>query len=163
MRSLGIEIDDGGLLKFDPEIEKKEKELLLQLRATNEEIAKRAVDILTTYPPETAGNFPPAPYWERGVGLINSDGKTVQVSEKYGEARDRWRYQTTFGQTEIKTLASTDIPYAPYVGDADLQAWFHAANGWMTNEEVVDFIAPEAQEMMSETLGTAFIDLFTNQ
>lgn len=158
MPSVNIEIEDGGLLEFDPKLEAVERDLLNNIKATNEEIAHRAVDILTTYPPETPGNFPPAPYWVRGEGMVNAAGETIRESYKYGESKDRWQYQTSVGMREVVTRASTTIPYAPYVGSADLQAWFHERNGWLTDEEVVDFIQPEAQERMNEALLT-YVDL----
>jgi hypothetical protein len=161
-RELSLDIDDGGLLDFNPDLKKYQKEVLARIRSTNESIARTAVEILTTYPPETAGNFPPPPYWQRGVGMINSNGNVIsgQESFKYGNSQDIWKYQTRVMPTQVETRASTDIPYAPYVGDADLQAWFHRDTGWMTDKETVDFIEPQAQEMLNAEIGT-LVDLFT--
>ncbi len=161
-KNLSISIEADKFMSFDLDIDNVERQLLKRLRDTNEEMAHRAVEILTTYPPEVPGNFPPAPYWQRGTGMINSFGETIQPSKQYGQSKDRWNYETYFTRSEIVTKASTNIPYAPYVGNVDLQAWFHEEAGWMTDDETVKFIEPEAQDAFSEAIGMALIDLFQN-
>lgn len=143
--SINILLDDGGVVSLKFAGRAIEQAVLERLMLTNEEIARDAVERLTAEPPLTPGNFPPAPYWERGEGMKNAAGETIEPSERYGKSRDRWQYETTTRPGEVLTVASTDIPYAPYVGDANLQAWFHRENGWLTDQDVVEAMLPIAQ------------------
>lgn len=143
--ALDILVDDGGAVKLRADYRGIEQQVLSRLKAANEKIAHDAVEMLTQYPPETQGNFPPPPYWERGEGMKNAAGETTEKSYKYGESKDRWRYETSVGNGEVVTRASTEVPYAPYVSDANLQAWFHAENGWLTDVDVVNEMEPIAQ------------------
>jgi len=152
--SINILLDDGGVLALRFSAPAIERAVLDRLAAANENVARDAVEMLTMEPPLTPGNFPPAPYWERGVGMKNAAGETVELSEKYGKSRDRWEYETSIRPGEVLTVASTDIPYAPYVGDSNLQAWFHAENGWLTDEEVVAAMLPIAQREADAILAT---------
>ena len=152
--SISLLLDDGGVVNLRFSAPAIERAVLERLMAANEKIAKDAVEMLTAEPPLTPGNFPPAPYWERGIGMKNAAGETVELSEKYGRSKNRWQYETDIRPGEVLTVASTDIPYAPYVGDANLQAWFHAENGWLTDEEVVAAMLPIAQREVDTILGS---------
>lgn len=148
--TISIDIDDGGFSSFDFASIERRSELLNKLRATNEMIAHEAVEMLTEYPPPVPGNFPPPPYWERGVGMKNGAGDTTEPSKMYGNSADRWQYDTTVGNGEVVTRATTNIPYAPYVGSEQFQAWFH--EGWATDAEVVEKMEPRAQALMDEAI-----------
>jgi hypothetical protein len=153
--SINILLDDGGVISLRFPGRAIEQTVLDQLMIVNEKVAKDAVELLTSEPPLTPGNFPPAPYWERNVGMKNAAGETIELSEKYSRSKDRWQYETSLRPGEVLTVASTDIPYAPYVGNADLQAWFHAENGWLTDDQVVAAMLPEAQKEADTVLRSA--------
>jgi hypothetical protein len=107
------------------------------LEQDTEILAREAVDTLTTYPPESEGNFPPPPYWERGVGLVGGQGQLYRPSQRYGDSGERWEYNTSTVGDTVTTVATTDITYAPYLGDPKRQAGFHARRGWKTTEQAI--------------------------
>ena len=103
-------------------------------------MARAAVADLTTPPPLTSGNFPPAPYWVRGEGLIGGQGQLLRRSSQYSNSEERWDYQTYYDGGAAATRASideTDIPYAPYLGDPNRQFHIHGRNGWKTTDDVI--------------------------
>ena len=148
--TISLEVEDGGLSTFDFARIERRNELMAKLRATNEQIAHEAIEMLTAYPPPVPGNFPPPPYWERGVGMINGAGDVIEPSMQYGNSAERWQYKTNVGTGEVVTIASTEIPYAPYLGDDQFQARWH--EGWMTDEEVKDRIEPRAAGLVDATI-----------
>jgi len=77
---------------------------------------------LRRYPPATAANQPPAPYYQRGSGTIYASGRSSGTSENYGK---KWNVQASRYNTEISNSAS----YAPYLA-GEQQAKHMQRLGW---------------------------------
>ena len=99
--------------------------------AANNEIAEMILDTegLRKYPPETAANRPPEPYYIRGRGTqykSRNDGR----SEQYGT---RWtKTETDYYSLKIGNTAS----YAKYLTDEKEQARRMARIGWRKIKDV---------------------------
>lgn len=128
-----------------------EQEINNRLKLLSQDIAKEAVSILTEPPQPGAGNFPPEPYWERGVGM-HKGGKLTELSYQYSNSAERWKYETSVADGAVVTKASTLIPYAPYLGDPLLQAKLQGNKGWATTDKVVQAIEPMADALLSQTI-----------
>jgi hypothetical protein len=88
---------------------------------------------LATYPPETAANHPPTPYYKRGAGMVYKD-RVDDSSEKYGS---RFTVQREGFGARIGNSAS----YAKYLA-GDQQSKAMAKIGWrklidVANEKIV--------------------------
>ncbi len=150
--TVNITVDKTDFEKFIPALEETNKLVEARLVKNNRVIAEAAVEILTEYPPVGEGNFPPAPYWERGVGMIGAGGNITEPSRQYGESKERWGYKTAVTGNGVITVASTGVPYAPYVGSPELQTSWHKDRGWKTTDEVEEKINPIAQQSLENTV-----------
>ena len=61
-----------------------------------------------SYPPAPAGSKPPAPYYQRGMGMVYKSGPGKATSEKLGT-------QWTVESTDYKTTISNRASYARWV------------------------------------------------
>ena len=84
------------------------------------------------YPPSTAANQPPVPYYKRGKGTQYKK-RNLGNSERYGT---KWTAKPDSDgyKTEVGNTAS----YGKYLGDEDLQAQHMAAIGWRKLKEVAE-------------------------
>lgn len=89
-----------------------------------EEAAAEVLDTtgIRRYPPATAANQPPTPYYQRGVGTVYKGG-TRHTSQRYGS---RWKIKSR-GYTTVATNTAT---YAKYLVGDDDQAKAMAKIGW---------------------------------
>lgn len=120
-----IEVKVTGIGTLIKKLERFLGELKTAYGEANIEVANMILDTegLRKYPPETAANRPPEPYYIRGRGMqykSRNDGR----SEQYNR---RWQMTTTDSYSlRITNTAS----YAPYLTDKDKQARRMAVIGW---------------------------------
>lgn len=75
------------------------------------------------YPPATAANRPPTPYYIRGMG-IQLKSRNLGNSEQYGK---QWTEPVSEG---FKTVSKNTASYGPFLVDDLRQAAHMAAIGW---------------------------------
>lgn len=84
---------------------------------------------LRAYPPETAANMPPTPYYIRGQGMQYASyntGSSERYGSRYGgDGGDAWSLSARGYTAKAENTAS----YAPYVGGQQ-QAAHMARKGW---------------------------------
>lgn len=98
---------------------------------------------LRLYPPETAANRPPTPYYIRGTGT-QYKSRNDYKSEQLGS---RWVLKETYMATEIKNTAS----YAPYV-HGDRQSARMAKIGWVKVSSAFPKARPKALRKIDEAI-----------
>jgi hypothetical protein len=113
------------------------RELEQTMEAAGEQAARTILETegLRKYPPLTAANQPPTPYYIRGQGTQYAGGNRNN-SERYGT---QFYVEASGYSTKVGNRAS----YAPYLTDEKLQARAMAAKGWRKLLEV-------AQEQIGE-------------
>lgn len=102
--------------------------------------------VIAQYPPATAANQPrPGQTWyERGYGTRwgRKDGSIG--GRKSSEALGRgWNVQA---ESARRVVVANSASYGPLVQSAQHQAPFHAARGWITDEQVIE---QEAETVMA--------------
>lgn len=139
----------------DMEIPSTTLKVLNDLQDTNdllrEEVSRELVSIaglftsqITEYPPETAGNNPPPPYYSRGVGYIRRGNVINPVSEQFGDNVSFRRLVNS--EKEVSVLVSLRPSYSKWLVGSTQQAWFHARNGWKTIRQVLRGLDIDADE-----------------
>jgi hypothetical protein len=100
------------------------------LRAAGKEASNEVLDTIGVrrYPPSTAANAPPVPYYIRGRGMQTSANRNNLKSEKYGS---RW---SVTNDPYITTMTN-NTSYAKYLG-GDRQAEAMARIGWRKVRDV---------------------------
>ncbi len=93
---------------------------------------------LRMYPPETAANRPPTPYYIRGRGMQYKYGNTGS-SERYGT---RWTTESQAYTAKASNIAS----YAKYLAVEGQQVFWARTYGWRTLIRV-------AREKLSQIIG----------
>lgn len=134
-----IQIKVEGLDKLQEALRKFPRQVGKYLGGAGKETAKRVIlptEGLQKYPPATAANFPPTPYYIRGRGTQYKSHNTL-TSERLGT---QWYERTTLQnyQTEVGNRSS----YAKFVHGQE-QARFMAPKGWrklleVAREKIVD-------------------------
>lgn len=113
----------------------------LMAARTLQRAAKSAGEIIKDdagqYPPESAANQPPAPYYQRGMGTVTSSGKVRRTSENLSK---RWRMDANASGVDITNTAS----YAQFV-HGRRQASFHARRGWKQLKPTARRLMPQIQ------------------
>lgn len=120
MSEVIIEVDDELLQRA---LKKAPKELQLNMAMAGAEALSEVLDTegIRQYPPETAANHPPTPYYVRGQGTQYASYNKGN-SEQYGK---RWGIQHGYYTSTAESFAS----YAPYLGGEE-QASHMASKGW---------------------------------
>lgn len=143
---LSIAVKIKNALKIKGGVERISAVVKEEFSGFNSEKAKSFIDIISEYPPITRGNMPPPPYWSRGRGrVVNKAGMISVPSEHLTES---WQIQEFVAPFRSRTTISNPASYAALVvGDDDhkdsqgySQTWFHAENGWLTINEVLNAV-----------------------
>ena len=124
MTQPALEVELKGLDKLNRAMKKFPKTVAKNLGAAGKESAEDIVlstEGLRNYPPETAANKPPTPYYIRGVGTQTQSSNYLN-SERLGT---RWNVTRRGFQTSVSNPAS----YARYVHGEE-QAGAMADIGW---------------------------------
>ncbi len=130
-----VKITVEGLDKIMAGLNKFPRQIGIYIGKAGGEAANRVVlptQGLQKYPPATAANFPPYPFYERGKGVQTSQWHNTGSSEKFGTQWYTKRELSEF-TTEIGNRAS----YGIYVS-GDRQPAHMAAKGWRKLPEVVN-------------------------
>lgn len=106
------------------------------LKSIGETVKKKA----KKYPPKSAANFPPAPYYKRSVGTVRADGTDDRSSQRLG---DQW--YVTPGQWAV--LIGNPVTYAPYVHGPE-QVAIHGQRGWQQLLPTAEAELPEIMNQM---------------
>lgn len=93
------------------------------IRDTLTEYAVLVQGDVKPYPPTSAANRPPEPYYQRGVGTVTKSG--VRHTSYNGGIRKNWYVKSTPKQVVL----GNEAPYSGWVQGVD-QAWYHAARRW---------------------------------
>ena len=101
-----------------------------------EKIMRAAIEQAKIYPPETAGNQPPPPYYSRGVGMIGRGG-TLTTGKESQNLKDRWAFGISSLPEGADGTVFNQATYAGYVQDEDWQAIWHKQHGWLTMQELL--------------------------
>lgn len=118
-----LEIKVKGLDKVLDGTKKLVREIEWGMTKAGQEASKEIVETegLQKYPPTTAANRPPVPYYVRGEGMQTARGNDGK-SERYGT-------QFYTKQSDYTTTIGNSAGYAPYLG-GDEQARAMARIGW---------------------------------
>ena len=106
---------------------------------------------LKTYPPETAANHPPTPYYIRGRGTETAHGNEGN-SEKAGT-------QFYTRSESYKTYVGNRASYARYLFARDTQARAMARIGWRTLEDVIEEKMPEIMDVYTNWTAKTLKDI----
>ena len=120
-----LKIEVKGLDKVMSKLDKFPKEIQSHIAQAGKEAAERVLlktQGLKKYPPATAANQPPAPYYVRGRGMQYVKRNNMS-SERLGT---RWTVESKNLQTKIGNSAS----YAKWVHGDDTQAKAMEKIGW---------------------------------
>ena len=125
-----------------------------ELGNTINDILRSAIVTAADYPPTTAGNFPPPPYYERGVGMYDRYGNLRQdrLSENLGA---QWDYEVRVTPEEVDGVVVNTATYSGYVQDEDEQAWFHKLHNWSTMQDILRAQIGEATRGPGFTISVA--------
>lgn len=107
------------------------------LQAAAQSAGETIVDDAGQYPPESAANNPPAPYYQRGMGTVTSSGSIRRTSENLSK---RWRTDAKATGVDIENTAS----YAQFV-HGRRQARFHGRRGWRKLKPTARRLMPQIQ------------------
>src|SRR3990167_9393680 len=99
------------------------RETISAMQDSNEMVAQEAA----IYPPETEANFPPPPFYIRGVGTQISDTLNFNESEQLGT---RWVTDINTSNKEVLGEIDNTASYAPFVHGRQGQKSYHAGRGW---------------------------------
>ncbi len=127
-----IKIEVQGIEKIQAALAKFPKEIGKALQGAGKDAATNVIfptEGLKKYPPLTAANAPPEPYYIRGKGTMYKSGLKA-TSERLGT--QFYAKKASSFSTEIGNRAS----YAKYVVGDD-QAWMHTPHGWRVLSMVV--------------------------
>lgn len=142
-----INVSSSELDKAIKEVVDARVKMLKAMRDTLIEQLNHAITILSTYPPETGGNRPPPPYWQRDYGQIGRGGNLVVPSQHLTKS---WIVNDQTDMAGVYVSAKTDVTYAPYVIGSRHQSRIHEQNGW-----------PKVREALNQ-VGLAGADEFVN-
>lgn len=103
---------------------------------------------LRTYPPETAANRPPTPYYIRGRGMQYKSGNTGG-SQRYGS---HWETEASTYRAQAK---NTGVDYNVFLGGEN-QVWWASGYGWKklfsTAKEMIDQIVEIYKDALDKTI-----------
>jgi hypothetical protein len=98
---------------------------------------------LQNYPPATAANAPPTPYYIRGRGTQIGG---VRVPEYNNLSSKRLGTRWTVTSSGMRTRIGNSASYAPFV-HGEVQAWFMAAHGWLKLSDTAQSKLPEITQI----------------
>lgn len=135
-----IEVEVEGLDRIIEAMKRFPKVVTKNMAAAGLESLNVVLDTtgLRQYPPETAANRPPTPYYIRGRGMQYKSGNTGS-SERYGT---KWRTEVEAYTAKASNIAS----YAKYLADEEEQVFWARTYGWRTLIRV-------AREKLSQIIG----------
>jgi hypothetical protein len=128
-----------------------------ELESMMDEILRESILEAEDYPPETAGNQPPPPYYQRGRGMIGFDGGVIKGKESQN-LKGSWRSEVIRDPDGVSGRIINFALYAGLVQDEDIQTVFHAAHGWRPIQSLVRFAAAQRRSGPGATAGPGSTD-----
>lgn len=118
-----IEVEVSGIKEWIAALKKFPTVLPKNMASAGLEAINMILDTvgLRAYPPETAANRPPTPYYQRGLGTVYKTGVSA-TSENYGK---KWTTEAESFLAKAKNTAS----YAQFLGGEN-QVWWASGYGW---------------------------------
>src|SRR3990167_6710203 len=117
-------------LKMQNSVAFMRRETISAMQDSNEIVVQGA----SIYPPETEANFPPPPYYIRGVGTQLSETLNLNESEQLGT---RWVTHVNATNKDIQGVIDNEASYAPRVHGRSGQKAFHGARGWRKVTKII--------------------------
>lgn len=149
-----IQIEVKGLDKVIAALDKFPRKVASYMQQAGKESSDRVIlptQGLKRYPPATAANQPPTPYYIRGRGTQYKYGNKGE-SERYGT---QWH---TEKRDYMDTLIGNRASYAKYLG-GDEQAHFMAPKGWRKLFDVAKEKLPQIKKVYDAWVGKLIKDL----
>lgn len=133
-----ISLEITGLDKLVKAFDKWPREIRKNIEAAGREASDEILNTegLRNYPPETAANRPPAPFYIRGRGTQYASGRNTLTSENLGK---KWLTTVKGYFTRIGNIAS----YAKWLHSDKLQARAMGRIGWRKLFDVAREKIPE--------------------
>lgn len=138
--NINIDIDDGD---FQERMNESRIFVPRTLGDTIEDILITAINTAGEYPPETAGNQPPPPYYQRGVGMIGRGGNPTR-GKASEDLKNQWTFSVDVSETEAEGVVINNASYSARVQDELLQTTFHARHDWPTMQDILRGLIGEA-------------------
>jgi hypothetical protein len=113
-----------------------------ELESMMDEILRESILEAQDYPPETAGNQPPPPYYQRGRGMVGWSGEVISGKESHN-LKASWRSEVIRDPDGVSGRIINFAGYADLVQDEDMQTVYHAAHGWRPIQSIVRFAAAQ--------------------
>ena len=131
-----IEINVEGIKKLTTALAKFPVVIPKNMAAAGGEALTMILDTvgLRAYPPETAANRPPTPYYQRGLGTVYKNS-VARTSENYGK---KWTTEVESFMAKAKNTAS----YAEFLG-GEQQVHWAAGYGWKKLFSTAKELIPE--------------------
>lgn len=149
-----IRIDVKGMDELMRKFKQFPEEITKNMAQAGKEAAQRIVlptEGLQNYPPETAANKPPVPYYVRGLGMERS----LQGQEYNDSSSENLGKQWVVNSQGLNTVIGNSASYAKWVHGED-QAKAMGAIGWKkllaTAKKVADDIRGVYEDWVAKTL-----------
>ena len=140
-------IEIKGLGKLIKKINKLEKMDAVKVALKN--AATMLAGEMAEYPPETAANRPPTPFWIRGRGLQTASGNLYNS----GNIANSWeKAKPTIRNKGFTVAIGTNVSYAPFVQAHDRQARWMRDIGWQTDQQVLDDNKDEVKAELADAI-----------
>ena len=153
MADNSIRVEVRGLDKLLPKMEKIGDRLNTTIQNAALESERTILDTegLRKYPPETAANREPYPFYERLRGTWTRPGYNTGKSERYGT---KWATK----RINYGAIIGTNVSYSKYLG-GDEQSRVMAAYGWRRLFDVAKEKKNDIQEVFQGRINKLLKDL----
>ena len=140
-------IEIKGLGKLIKKINKLEK--MDAVKAALKNAATMLAGEMAEYPPETAANRPPTPFWIRGRGLQTASGNLYNS----GNIANSWeKAKPTIRNKGFTVAIGSNVSYVRFVQSDDDQAMAMKKIGWQTDQQVLDDNKDEVKAELADAI-----------
>ena len=119
------------------------------VKAALKQAATHLAGEMAEYPPQTAANQPPVPFYVRGRGTQTATrnlGNSEDLGQKWRAANPKIR------DGGMTVVIGTNVSYAPYVQSDEFQARWMKQIGWQTDKTVLEDNEDEVTEYLSDAI-----------
>ena len=104
---------------------------------------------MAEYPPQTAANQPPTPFYIRGRGLQTASGNLFNS----GNIANSWeRAKPQIRDRGMTVAIGSNVSYVRFVQSKDDQARWMKDIGWQTDQQVLDENKDEVTEYLADAI-----------
>ena len=119
------------------------------LKAALKNAAYMLAGEMAEYPPETAANRPPTPFYIRGRGLQTASGNLFNS----GNIANSWeRAKPTIRNKGFTVAIGSNVSYVRFVQAHDKQARWMKDIGWQTDQQVLDDNKNEVKAELADAI-----------